>query len=93
MYRLAIAVCLALMSCACSTMATKGATSTLVIPPAYMEKCPDQLPDLTDPSKEALQENRKETQRVYFKCSDKHGALVDELQKQGVKPAKPKDTK
>ncbi len=66
----------------------KGATSTLVIQSEYLEKCPDTLPELTDASKEAIQNNRKETQRVYFKCSDKQGALVDELIKQGVKGTK-----
>lgn len=68
--------------------ATKGATSTLVIPSEYLERCPVDLPPLLEGSKEAMQENRKATQLQYHQCAQKDDALIYELLKQGVKGTK-----
>ncbi len=59
-----------------------------MIPSKYLEPCAHELPELTDGSELAIQENRKETQRAYFKCVDKDDALIQELTKQGVKGTK-----
>lgn len=90
MYRMALAlmISLALTSCSYLTGVTKGATLTLVIPSEYLERCPRNLPELKEASKEALQENRKETQLQYHRCVDKDDALIYELLKQGVKGTK-----
>lgn len=48
-----------------------------------------ELPALIPPpTEEAIQQNRKDTQRAYFKCADKDAALIEELHKQGVKGTK-----
>ena len=59
-----------------------------MIPGEYLERCQRDLPDAKDGSKETIQENRKESQRLYHKCVDKDDALIYELLKQGVKGTK-----
>ena len=87
MYRLILALVISLMTTSCGyiTWATKGATSTLVIPNEYLERCPRDLPDAESGDKLAIQENKKAIQKQYHKCVDKDDALIYELLKQGVK--------
>ena len=85
MYRLALAlmICLAMTSCGFTTRATN--VQTLVIPKAYLVKCPRDLPDAVSGNKEDVQRNHKDHQQIYHQCATKDDALIDELTKQGVK--------
>ncbi|WEU67298.1 hypothetical protein [Xanthomonas phage JGB6] len=87
MYRLvfALMICLTMTNCAFTTRAIKGQTATLEIPSDYLVKCPRDLPDAVSGKKEDIQANKKDVQQTYHSCRIKDDALIDELQKQGVK--------
>jgi len=56
-----------------------------VIPSEYLAHCPRDLPELKSGDEKSIQINRKETQLQYHRCADKDDALIEELEKQGVK--------
>lgn len=44
---------------------------------AWMQKCPDALPDLTGNTGEHALNAVAAMQKVYFDCADRHNSLVD----------------
>lgn len=55
------------------------------IPKQYMTACPTDLPDATDGSKIAIQQNHKAQQAQYHDCASDHNALIGALERQGIK--------
>lgn len=58
----------------------------LVIPSAYRQSCPRDLPDLTSGKKPAVQSWVKRIQKTYHDCASRLDALLLELEKQNPSP-------
>ena len=83
MWKLMLTLLLAWTITGCGSGGTLIVETSPVYPSGMLERCPKQLPELTDARPGSLLLNHAESAEMYHRCKDNHNALVDEIERSG----------